>query len=85
MTNNKYITNIIEYCKKGKIVHTKIAKRIIRKCNKIHNLQFSTTRACNYTNLLNRTICRIEKENSNLTSPNNAILQNWQEILLLRK
>lgn len=38
MTNNKYIKNIMEYRKKGKIVHTKIAKKIIRKYNKTYNL-----------------------------------------------
>lgn len=72
--NNKYIKNIIEYRKKKKIVYTEMAKRIIRKCNEMYNLQFPTMQACDYSDLLKRTICKIEKKDSDLSLPNNAIL-----------
>lgn len=39
----------------------------------IYNFQ-TTMQACDYSDLLKRTICKIEKEDSDLSLPNNAIL-----------
>lgn len=40
----------------------------------MYNLQFPTMQACDYSDLLKRTICKIEKKDSDLSLPNNAIL-----------